>query len=67
MHPHAKYRLSEEQLILEIVKKELEPWRRVPSSAYNTMSSRARDLRDISDDSDFPKVIKRKKSRHGAT
>ena len=40
MHPHAKYHLSEEKLIREIIKKELEPWRRVPSSAFYTMSFR---------------------------
>ena len=55
MHPHAKYHLSEEKLILEIVKKELEPWRRVPSSSYSTMSYRAGDLRDIYDASGVQK------------
>ena len=55
MHPHAKYHLSEEKLIREIVEKELEPWRRVPSAMYNTMVYKAGDLRDIYDDTEVQK------------
>ena len=45
------------RLILEIVKMELEPWRRVPSSSYNIMSYRAGDLRDVYDDSEIQKSL----------
>ena len=55
MHPHAKYHLSEDKLIREIVEKELEPWRRLPSAMYNTMVYKAGDLRDIYDDTEVQK------------
>ena len=55
MHPHAKYRLNEEKLISEIVEKKMEPWRRVPSTIYNTIAYRAGDLRDIYDDTEVQK------------
>ena len=39
--------MNEDKLILEIVKKELEPWRRVPQSSYPLLAYRAGGLRDV--------------------
>ena len=45
VHPHAKYHLFEEALIREIADKNLEPWRRVPSTMCNSIAYKAGDLR----------------------
>ena len=55
MHSHAKYRMNEETLILEIAKEELYPWLRVPAASYLFIAYRAGDLRDIYDDHEIRK------------
>ena len=48
--PHAKCHTNEEVRILEIVKKGLEPWRRVPNYICDRIAYKAGDLRNVFDD-----------------